>query len=247
MNHSWTFGKKIATGFALSFVLMATIGIVAYRSISTLSNTSGMVAHSHLVLERLAEVLNVLQDAETGGRGYIITGDESFLEPYQHADTEIVAVVNDLRALIADNPAQQKRIAQAEPIITAKLSLTKRTIEMRKAREIEAVTKFVQTGEGQKLMDDVRRILGEMEQEERNLLKQRAGEVEAAVSSATISITLGTLVCLLIVSAAGIIITRSLTSQIGAAIQHMQSSSSELQVAANQQTMGARAALYPQI
>ncbi len=240
MNHSWTFGKKIAAGFALSFVLMAMIGVAAYRSINTLSNTSQMVAHTHRVLDRLAEVLNVLQDAEIGGRGYIITGDESFLQPYQNAETKVATVVNDLRALIADNPAQQKRLSQAEPIVMAKLSLTKRYIEMRKAREIETVTKLVQAGEGQRLMDDLRRIFGEMEQEERILLKQRAGQVEAAVNSSTLSITLGTLVCLLIVSAAGMLITRSLTSQIGAAVQHMQSSSSELQVASNQQSMGSR-------
>jgi len=240
MNQPWTFGKKIAAGFTLAFVLMAVIGVLAYRSINTLSNTSQLVAHTHLVLDRIADVLNVLQDAEIGGRGYIITGDESFLQPYQNAQTKIVTAVNDLRALIADNPAQQKRIAQAEPIIVAKMSLTKRQIEMRKAREIESVTKLVQTGEGQKLMDDLRRIFGEMEQEERILLKQRAAEVEAAVNSSIVSNSLGTLLCLLIVSAAGMIITRSLTSQIGTAVQHMQSSSSELQVASNQQSMGSR-------
>jgi methyl-accepting chemotaxis protein len=111
---------------------------------------------------------------------------------------------------------------------------------MRKARKIEAVMKVLQSGEGQKLMDDLRGMIVEMEQEEETLLKQRAAEVEAAVNSSTIYITLGTLLCLLIVSAAGIIITRSLTNQIGAAVKHMQSSSSELQVASNQQTMGSR-------
>ena len=105
MNRSWTFGKKIAAGFALSIVLMATIGVVAYRSINTLSNTSQMVTHTHHVLELLDDVFNVLQDAEIGMRGYVITGDENFLEPYQNAETKIVTVVNDLRTLIADNPA----------------------------------------------------------------------------------------------------------------------------------------------
>ena len=146
MNRSWTFGKKIAAGFALSFLLMATIGVVAYRSIHIISKTSQMVTHTHRVIERLDDVFNVLQDAEIGMRGYIITGDESFLEPYQRADTKVVSVFNDLRALVADNPAQQKRLAQAEPIIAAKLSLTKRYIEMRKAQETEAVTKLVKGG-----------------------------------------------------------------------------------------------------
>ncbi len=240
MNRSWTFGKKIATGFALSFVLMATIGIVAYRSINTLSTTSQMVAHTHLVLEHIDDVFSALQDAEIGGRGYIITGEESFLKPYQNAEIKIVSLVNDLRALTADNPSQQQRIVQSEALILAKLSLIKRYIEMRKSRDIEKVTKLVQTGVGQKIMDDLRIIFVDMEREERILLKQRAAEVEAAVNSSNLSITFGTLVCLLIVSAAGMIITRSLTTQIGAAVQHMQSSSSELQVASNQQTMGSR-------
>jgi methyl-accepting chemotaxis protein len=237
---SWTFGKKIAAGFALSFVLLAAIGAVAYRSINALSRTSYSVAHTHLVLEHLAGVLSLLKDAETGQRGYIVTGDESFLEPYQAAGTAIVTTVNDLRELTADNAAQQKRIGQAEPLIAAKLSELKRTIEMRRNQGFEQAAKAVQAGEGKKLMDDLRRILGEMEREERDLLKQRVGEVEAAVTAATFSITLGTLLCLLLVTAAGFTITRSLTTRIGAAVQHMQSSSSELQAASNQQATGAR-------
>lgn len=240
MNHSWTFGKKIAAGFALSFVLMATIGVVAYRSINTLSQASYSVARSHVVLEDLVRVVNLLQDTESAGRGYIITGDESFIVPHQQVVNEIAAVVNELRKLTADNSSQQRLIVQAEPAIAAKLSWVKRINDMRKAREIEQVTKLIQTLEGKKLMDDLQRIFGEIEQAERNLLKQRAADVDAAVNSTTVFITLGTLVCLLIVSAAGIIITRSLTSQIGAAVQHMQSSSSELQVASNQQSMGSR-------
>ena len=69
MHRSWTFGRKIAAGFALAFVLMALIGAMAYRSINTLAHTSQMVAHTHIVLQRIADVLNVLQDAEIGGRG----------------------------------------------------------------------------------------------------------------------------------------------------------------------------------
>jgi len=240
MARSWTFGKKIAAGFALSFVLLAAIGAVAYRSINTLSRTSSSVAHTHVVLEHIASVLSLLKDAETGQRGYIITGDESFLEPYQDAGTEIATTVNELRDLTSDNPAQQKRIRQAEPLIAAKLSELKRIIEMRRNRDVEQATKAVQAGVGKKIMDDLRRVLAEMEQEERDLLKRRAGEVEAAVTGATFSIAIGTLLCLLLVTVAGFTITRSLTSQIGAAVQHMQSSSSELQAAANQQATGAK-------
>ena len=114
MNRSWTFGKKSAAGFALSFVLMATIGVVAYRSINTLSNTSGMVAHTHLVLERLVEVLNVLQDAETAGRGYVITGEDRYLEPHTSALQRIGPIVQQLTDLTADNPVEQRNVDAGE-------------------------------------------------------------------------------------------------------------------------------------
>ncbi|HEY5276645.1 MAG TPA: CHASE3 domain-containing protein, partial [Coriobacteriia bacterium] len=202
MARSWTFGKKIAAGFALSFVLLAAIGAIAYRSIAALSQTSYSVAHTHVVLERLASVLSLLKDAETGQRGYVITGDESFLGPYQAAVPAIATTVNDLRELTSD-PAQQKRIGQAEPLIAAKLSELKRIIEMRRNRDVEQATKAIQAGEGKRLMDDLRRLLGEMEREERDLLKQRAGEVDAATTGATLAIAIGTLLCLLLVIAAG--------------------------------------------
>src|ERR1019366_1446819 len=87
-------------------------------------------------------------DSQTGQRGYIITGDESFLEPYQAAGTAIATTVDELRELTSDNPAQQKRIGQAEPLIAAKLAELKRTIEMRRNRDIEQATKTIQAGEG---------------------------------------------------------------------------------------------------
>jgi CHASE3 domain sensor protein len=61
----WTFGKKVAAGFALSFVLLLGIGLIAYRGITSLTQTSYWVAHTHLVLEHLSNVLGLLKDAET--------------------------------------------------------------------------------------------------------------------------------------------------------------------------------------
>ncbi len=84
MIDKWTFGKKIAAGFAISLVLLVAIGTVAYASISKLTRTSQWVTHTHEVLEHIAGVLSLLKDAETGQRGFVITGDEAFLEPYPH-------------------------------------------------------------------------------------------------------------------------------------------------------------------
>jgi methyl-accepting chemotaxis protein len=102
------------------------------------------------------------------------------------------------------------------------------------------VVKVLQAGDGRALMDDLRRVLGELEHEERGLLAQRAAEVQAAVTSTSLSIGLGTLLGLLLVTTSGFFITRGLTSQVGSAAQHMRSSSTELQAASNQQATGAK-------
>lgn len=236
----WTFGRKIAAGFALAFLLLLAIGGVAYRSINLLTSTSHAVTHSHQVLEHISETLSLLKDAETGQRGYVITGDEAFLEPYQTGTTDVHPVVKELRELTADNPNQQKRIDQMEPLIAAKLDELKRTVDLRRKGNIEEVTAIVRGGEGKKIMDGIRQVLNQMDHEERDLLKQRADEVEAAANGAKSTIIYGTLLCLLFVMATGFLITRSLSGQIGAAVRHVQSSSAELQSAANQQASGAK-------
>jgi methyl-accepting chemotaxis protein len=236
----WTFGKKIAFGFAMSFVLLLAIGAVAYRSIDTMARTSYSVAHTHQVIEHVAAILSALKDAETGQRGFVITGDDTYLEPYRSATGSIDSLVKELRELTADNPNQQKRIDASEPLIRDKLAELKQSIDVRRQGGLDQAVKFVQTGVGKRAMDDLRVLCEQMEREERELLKQRADEVETAAGSTRSTIVAGTLLCLLFVSAAGFVLTRSLTNQIGSAVRHIQSSSAELQAAANQQATGAR-------
>ena len=240
MGNTWTFGKKIAAGFALAFALLLIIGGVAYRSIHTLTQTSYTVTHTHLVLEHLATLASLMKDAETGQRGFVITGEESYLAPYKNAVPETARIHRELRELTADNPTQQRRLAEAEPFMAAKLAELARTIEMRRTGGFEPTVKIITTGEGKKHMDDLRAVLADMERDERALLQKRSEEVEAAASSADTTIGVGTIVCLLLVVAFGYAITRSLTSQVGAAVAHVQSSSTELQTAANQQASAAK-------
>ena len=73
MNRNWAFGRKIATGFAVSSALLIAIGCVAYRSFDSLVATSAALTHAHRVKEEIATLLSLLKDAETGQRGYVIT------------------------------------------------------------------------------------------------------------------------------------------------------------------------------
>ena len=236
----WTFGRKIAAGFTLAFLLLTVIGAVAYRSINSLTTTSRSVTHTHEVLEHISEMIGLLKDAETGQRGYIITGNDSFLEPYRNAVDTMPKVVEKLRSLTSDNPSQQKRLDEAAPLIKAKLAELQQTIDLRRKGDLAQTTRIVVEGTGKKFMDDLRAVAARMEHEERDLLDKRAEEVDLAAGGAQKTIIYGTLLCLMFITAAGLLITRSLSSQIGLAVKHVQSSSVELQATANQQASGAR-------
>jgi methyl-accepting chemotaxis protein len=235
MIENWTFGRRIATGFALALVLFVVIGTAAYRSLNKLTTTGQWVTHTHEVLEHIAAVLAMLKDAEAGQRGYVITGDEAFLESYQTSAGEIFKVVKQIRQLTSDNPHQQKRLDVLEPLIAERLAVLKQVIDVRKKGDLDESAKLIRAGEGQRLMDDLRRTLEDMDNEERDLLKVREEDGQAAGSAAQSVIVVGTLLCALLVAAAGILITRSLSRQVGRSVGQIQSSSTELQAAANQQ------------
>lgn len=236
----WTFGRKLALGFTLSFVLLLAIGSVAYRGTTSLARTSYLVEHTRGVLEHITDVMSAMRDAETGQRGFVITGDEAYLEPYQKGIVDVDRAMQQLRELTSDNPNQQRRLDEAGEIVAAKLAELKRTVEVRKAAGFDETLQLVRSGRGKSSMDDLRRVLREMEREERDLLKRRADEVESTVSTTRLGIAVGTLLSLLIVSATGVTITRSLAGQIGSVVGHVQGSSAELQASASQQATSAR-------
>lgn len=235
-----TFGRRIAIGFAISTILLVIIGVAAYISIVSLVETSLHVTHSYRVLSRIAAVLSAMQDAETGARGFVITGDASFLEPFESASNTANSLVGELRTLTADNPNQQRRIEQLETLVTAKLEKMQLDIDTRRRSGLEAAVEMVSEGVGKEIMDDIRSVLAAMEQEENNLLTQRANDVTTASTTGENIIVWGTIISLVFVIAAGFYLTLTLSKQISSAVQHIQSSSAELQAAATQQLSGAK-------
>ncbi|HEY4370509.1 MAG TPA: CHASE3 domain-containing protein [Burkholderiales bacterium] len=224
----------------MSFLLLLGIGAEAYRSLESLAHTSRLVTHTYIIIERLGNITNTLADAETGLRGYIIAGDDVYLEPYQGADRALAGQIKELRDLTSDNPAQQERINRLEPLITARLEAMKKTIEIRRTAGITPIIESSKSGAGRRASDQIRQVANEMEQEERSLLKRRAEEVDTARNGGTTAIVAGTLFCLLFIGFTGNYLARSLSAQIGAVVSHVQSSAAELQAAAAQQATGAK-------
>src|SRR5580704_10682430 len=213
MTMRWTVGTKIGAGFGLALVILVVIGGVSYRSIAKLTETAELVAHTHQVLDNLEVVVSDMKDAETGQRGYLITGEERYLEPFRAA----LAVTNQdlkaLRTLTSDNVNQQRRLDLLEPLINGKegkFAELQETIDARrdKAKGFAAALQIVSTDKGKKVMDDIRKTADEMRSEENALLKTRSDEAQVSARDTRVTITLGTLAAVLVLALAGFVITR---------------------------------------
>lgn len=240
MTRQWTFGLKLALGIAFAGVVVLVIGIAGYNSIHRLIENDRMVNHTHQVRRDLAELVSLLKDAETGQRGFIITGMQPFLTPYEAALEQIKTTFDRLRSLTTDNPAQQKRLDQLSPLIKDKLAELKRTIEMRSKEGFESTAKTVSEGQGQQLMDSMRTIVSDFDREENALLTERTSSAESTAAMTKNVILWGSLGGLALIAIFGGYIVTSVKQQIASAVQHIQSSSNELHAAATQQTTVAR-------
>jgi PAS domain S-box-containing protein len=130
------------------------------------------------VLIQTETVLSLIKDAETGQRGYLLTGSEEYLKPYQAALAEISGDLDKLSQLVASNPQDRERVAKIRSLITAKLSELQRTIQLRRSQGYESALSVVRTDQGQHLMEQIRVIGDGIQSEMLALLTQRAAYQE---------------------------------------------------------------------
>jgi methyl-accepting chemotaxis protein len=210
MNIKWNVGTKIGTGFGLCGILMLVLAGVGYRSASTSLERARWVAHSQQVLGDLSRLLSSLQDAETGSRGYIITGLENYLEPFKTGIAQVEEHRKSLMTLTADNPNQQRRLTDLEPLIRARLAVIQQGIDARRTKTFEAAQAIIMSGEGKKDMDDLRRRIQEMTDEEEGLLKQREAEATQGASVTYWSLGLVTLAGFVLTLIIGFSVSRNI-------------------------------------
>ncbi len=239
MFDNWTFGRKLSLGFAIGIIALVVVGATGYRATQQLIENEGWVNHSHQVRRAVAELEAQIIAAESGQRGYIITGKDEFIEPYTSGLARIAKAYDDLHALIGDNPVQQARLATLKLRIDQKLAEMKLVLDLRRGGIDKAVAR-VSEGEGRGYMEDIKAQVDQIDASEVALLGTRAREADDSQAFATALILWGSIAAIALTLIAAFVITRSLTNQISTAVRHVQSSSTELQAAANQQASAAK-------
>jgi PAS domain S-box-containing protein len=165
--------RKVWLGFAVALACLAAVGIVSYLSVVRLNENAAWVGHTREVLSSLELLLAAATDSETAERGYVITGDESYLQPYRQAVAVVDAQTRRLRELTADNRAQQQRLDLVVPLVSDRLANLRAVIELRRDQGFAAAQDEVLTGKGKQFHDRIRRLITQMEDAETSLLEER--------------------------------------------------------------------------
>ncbi|MEH2084747.1 MAG: CHASE3 domain-containing protein [Nostoc sp.] len=208
----WAIYKKNTGSFVIAVAIMTGVGIISYLSLLQYRENAQWVTHTREVLEKTKEVMSEVKDAETGQRGYLLTGKERYLEPYRTATGEIAEKLQALRQLTADNPNQQQRLDRLEPLIAKKLVLIEQTINAR-SKNLESALQIVQTDRGQQIMEDIRILTTAMENEENKLLKQRSMKANASAHQTTLLTIFGSIIASIIVGFAAMISNQELVKR----------------------------------
>lgn len=240
MTANWTFGKRLAISFGVAATTLLLVAVLAFWSASGLIENNREVSHTLQVRAELSDLQRMMQEAESAQRGFVLSGSENFLPPYDRALRDVGPQLDGLRTLTADNPRQQGRLAQLAPIIQTRLDIMRDTIATRRSEGLAAAAARTATQSGKEVMDRIRAILADADREEATLLAERTSTAEARANLAIAAIVVSGIIGALVVGVIGVLMVRLLSTQIGAAVGHMQSSSSELQAAANQQAAGIR-------
>lgn len=216
-------GVKILLGFGLTLVILVVIGVMSYRSTAKLIDNADWVVHTHRVLESLENVIAQVTNAETGQRGYLITGREEYLEPYHLAIKALDNKLTDLRTMTSDNPEQVRRLDALSGLIAAKLSELQSTIDLRREKGSDAALEVVLADKGRKIMEEIRGLIVQMENEENTLLKRRSEESKGSAQATMALILYGTLAAFGLVAISGWLIQRSITRPLGRFVEFVDS------------------------
>lgn len=204
--------KKLTAAFAIALTVVIADALVCYQNITKLIYNEQLVKNSQQVRQGLQSTLSTLQDAETGQRGYLLTGKDNYLEPYFSALSQINGNINNLRQLTGDRKIQQQ-ISLLEQKTAEKLGVIKQTIALRQTQGLESTQQLVLSGKGKKLMDQIRQIIAQMEKEENEILHSRTQESKASAKNTITTSSIAAILNLVLLALLYYFIVRHITER----------------------------------
>lgn len=199
-------------GFAIAVTLIALAGWGSYRAVADLREATRHVRHTLSVRQQAEIVLSLLKDAETAQRGYVVTGREEYLQPYQSTVALLPRHLEQLRTLVADDARQRDSVATIEALIRDKLREVDDTIAARRQGGFDAAARVIDSGYGKRIMDRLREAVGRVLEAEEGMFSERA-VLEERRARVAMSVTIGGLALAVLLLVAAIALLTVATRQ----------------------------------
>ncbi len=193
--------RPLLLGIVLVVLLIIGSALVSAYNVQQLHQDSRLVDHTHQVITALESIMETVQEAEAGQRGYLITGDELYFAPYRESHTIAEDFVQQVDSLTDDNPEQQAQLPDLRRRIADRLDRLMATAKIRQERGYAAARDAVDTDQGKRAMDALRATIDKMQNAERSLLIKRSTKAANMYYATLLTILLGTVLGLLAIAA----------------------------------------------
>lgn len=212
--------QKLYAGFGVVLLIIFLLVLSTWRGFDQVDSTVRLNIHTHEVVNESSGLLGSLLNIETGARGFIITGRDQFLGPFEAGEREFQSRLAQLRELTRDNPVQQRRLDEVQALHDQWLSEDiNGYMELRRqvnagTQSFDAVIERISAGSAKVKMDAMRRILSEIQAEERALLEQRTASMNAAKSLSLLLLWVGGLIATVLAISVAFALSRSVAGRL---------------------------------
>ena len=165
--------RNLLIPIALVVVLAGLTAFMAFNHVTALRESRRWERHTYAVLDTARGLFSLVQDAENGQRGYMLTRDETYLETYRVAAERLPAEGDRLRAQVADNPEQTALVKEIERALSLRMAIIERINGLVRAGDRQAAQDLLETGRGKVQMDRIRGLVGDLIEKEKALLAER--------------------------------------------------------------------------
>ena len=196
----WSLNPVTTAGFGVGIVLVAVAASLAFTYSRRMLETATWLTHRQEVVQKVQEVLTGVTNLQSQQRLFVILGDEQFLAGREQIRSGVRNDLKDVRGLTSDNPKQQRRLDQLEPLIAQRIDWEDKVIAARRDQGAAVAAELIGTGKGFKLADETYRLVHEMEDEEYRLLTADRRQAESASTTAFAILPLGVFLSLTILS-----------------------------------------------
>jgi len=169
-------GVVVAGGFLTTMLLLVLMGWLNFQRLNDVQTASRWVNHTYQVITKAQDLLIDLLDAETGERGFVITGDLEYLQPYNEAQERINRDLGELEKLTADNPEQQKRLNRLKPLVAERAATFRNVVEARRAKGYESARAVIVNQQAKRLREAIRVQDADIARSELLLLRDRSAQ-----------------------------------------------------------------------